>query len=158
MTEKPVHSELDGLRSTMEKEPSASSFFQYNLKNYDCHKYIKVRLLSKKPLNVDLKSGKVKTKLEDKEQRQPSSCFSFTSGSPKKPAGDASIHHHEAIVLHFHGGGFVAMSSNIHQNYTRRFANELNVPVFSVDYRLSPEHPFPAAVDDCWQVYYWICT
>ena len=48
------------------------------------------------------------------------------------------------------------MSSSLHQNYTRRFANELNVPVFSVDYRLAPEHRFPAAVNDCWQAYYWI--
>lgn len=54
------------------------------------------------------------------------------------------------MVLHIHGGGFVAMSSNSHQNYTRIWANELNIPVFSVDYRLSPESRFPDALNDCW--------
>ena len=60
------------------------------------------------------------------------------------------------VILHIHGGGFVAMSSNSHQNYTRIWANELNIPVFSIDYRLSPESKFPDALNDCWQVYYWL--
>ena len=60
------------------------------------------------------------------------------------------------MILHIHGGGFVAMSSGSHQSYTRLWANKLNIPVFSVDYRLSPEHNFPDALNDCWQVYYWL--
>jgi len=54
------------------------------------------------------------------------------------------------MIIHIHGGGFVAMSSATHQNYTRKWANELNVPVFSIDYKLAPQDPFPAAVNDCW--------
>ena len=50
------------------------------------------------------------------------------------------------------------MSSGSHQTYTRIWANELEgVPIFSVDYRLAPGHAFPAAINDVWQVYYWIC-
>lgn len=60
------------------------------------------------------------------------------------------------VMLHIHGGGFVAMSSASHQNYTRVWANILDIPVFSVDYRLSPESAFPDALNDCWQVYYWL--
>ena len=59
-------------------------------------------------------------------------------------------------MLHIHGGGFVAMSSASHQNYTRVWANILDIPIFSVDYRLSPESAFPDALNDCWQVYYWL--
>jgi len=64
--------------------------------------------------------------------------------------------HFDGIVIHFHGGGFIAMSSASHQSYTRVWANTLKKTVFSIDYRLAPTHPFPAAVDDCWQTYNWI--
>ena len=40
--------------------------------------------------------------------------------------------------------------------YTRQWANNTGLPVFSIDYRLAPESPFPAALNDCWQVYYWL--
>jgi hormone-sensitive lipase len=56
----------------------------------------------------------------------------------------------KAIVIHVHGGGFVAMSSGSHQSYTRMWANDLNIPIFSIDYRLSPAYDFPAALNDVW--------
>lgn len=62
----------------------------------------------------------------------------------------------DAILIHIHGGGFVGMSSSSHQTYTRRWANETGMPIFSIDYRLAPEHPYPAAINDVWQAYYWI--
>ena len=48
------------------------------------------------------------------------------------------------------------MSSGSHQNYTRLWANDLNIPIFSIDYRLAPNSPFPDALNDCWQVYYYL--
>ena len=48
------------------------------------------------------------------------------------------------------------MDSFSHQNYTRRWANILQVPVFSVDYRLAPKYPYPDPVNDCFQAYVWI--
>jgi len=62
----------------------------------------------------------------------------------------------DAIMIHIHGGGFVAMSSASHQTYTRKWANEVGIPIFSIDYRLAPEHAYPAALNDVWQAYYWI--
>lgn len=46
-------------------------------------------------------------------------------------------------ILHIHGGGFISMSSFIHQTYTRNWANELGVPIVSVDYGKAPEYPYP---------------
>jgi hypothetical protein len=63
-----------------------------------------------------------------------------------------------AICIHIHGGGFVSMSSASHQAYTRVWASESGIPIFSIDYRLAPENPYPAALNDVWQAYYWIIT
>ena len=62
---------------------------------------------------------------------------------------------HKAI-FHIHGGGFIAMSSRSHQNYSRRWAKETGAVLFSVDYRLAPQFPFPAALDDVWSAYLWV--
>lgn len=42
--------------------------------------------------------------------------------------------------------------------YTRIWAKNLNIPVVSVDYRLGPGYPYPAALDDCFQTYLWLCN
>ena len=54
------------------------------------------------------------------------------------------------MIIHVHGGGFISMSSGSHQNYTRVWANATHVPIISVDYRLAPDHAFPAALNDVW--------
>lgn len=48
------------------------------------------------------------------------------------------------------------MSSDVHQSYTRAWANELGVPIISVDYRLAPQSNFPDQLNDCWQIYHWL--
>lgn len=60
------------------------------------------------------------------------------------------------VVIHTPGGGFIASSSYSHQFYTRRWANELNALVFSLDYHKAPEHPYPHALDEVFQAYLWI--
>jgi acetyl esterase/lipase len=45
----------------------------------------------------------------------------------------------KAIIIHIHGGGFVTMSSDQHQTYTRQWARDVGIPVFMISYRLSPE-------------------
>jgi len=42
------------------------------------------------------------------------------------------------------------MSSGSHQTYTRLWANELEVPIVSIDYRLAPQDQFPVALNDVW--------
>ncbi|KAK2830655.1 hypothetical protein Q5P01_018586 [Channa striata] len=59
------------------------------------------------------------------------------------------------LIIHFHGGGFVSQTSRSHENYLRNWSKELSVPVLSVDYSLSPEAPFPRALEECFYAYCW---
>jgi cation diffusion facilitator CzcD-associated flavoprotein CzcO/acetyl esterase/lipase len=56
------------------------------------------------------------------------------------------------VLLYLHGGGYIACSSRSHRAYTSFFARQ-GFRVFAPDYRLAPEHVFPAAVDDAEAVY-----
>lgn len=52
------------------------------------------------------------------------------------------------VVVFFHGGGFVLCGIDSHDRHCRSLASDTGALVVSVDYRLAPEHPFPAAVED----------
>jgi len=56
------------------------------------------------------------------------------------------------VLVWFHGGGWVQGSVRTHDRPCRALAHRAGCRVVSVDYRLAPEHPFPAAVDDAWAV------
>ncbi|MCX5009814.1 alpha/beta hydrolase [Streptomyces sp. NBC_00555] len=52
-------------------------------------------------------------------------------------------------VVFFHGGGWLTGDLDTHDDVTRRMCRDVHTVVVAVDYRLAPEHPFPAAYDDC---------
>ena len=56
-------------------------------------------------------------------------------------------------MMHIHGGGFISMSSSSHQMYSRAWSKDLDLPIFSIDYRLAPEHPYPNGLQDCFDLY-----
>jgi acetyl esterase len=68
------------------------------------------------------------------------------------PIGDAAA---LPLILFFHGGGWVIGDLDTHDGVCRFLAAATGAAVLSVDYRLSPEHPFPAAVDDAWASFVW---
>ncbi|MFI1996233.1 alpha/beta hydrolase [Actinoplanes sp. NPDC020271] len=61
-----------------------------------------------------------------------------------EPAGDAR----GGTILYFHGGGFVSGSPTTALPVTANLVTRANVRAYSVDYRLAPEHPFPAGIED----------
>lgn len=59
------------------------------------------------------------------------------------------------IIVYCHGGGWALMSIDDYDTLGRRLASETGCTVVLVDYRLAPEHPFPAALDDVWKALTW---
>jgi monoterpene epsilon-lactone hydrolase len=70
----------------------------------------------------------------------------------KAAVRDASSTH---VVIHFHSGGYVMGSSTAYRNFAARLSRVTRAAVLVPDYRLAPEHPFPAAVDDAVATYQW---
>jgi len=60
------------------------------------------------------------------------------------------------VVLYLHGGGYVMGSRSTHRELAARIARDAAARVLLLEYRLAPEHPFPAAVDDATAAYRWL--
>ena len=60
------------------------------------------------------------------------------------------------VLVYFHGGGFTIGSIATHDALCRRLGHLADCAVLSVDYRLAPEHKFPCAQDDAWDVVQWV--
>lgn len=80
------------------------------------------------------------------------------------PAGDIPIRVYRPdtdeatppVVVFFHGGGFALGDLDTHDGECRSHAVASGAVVVSVDYRLAPEHPYPAAVEDAWAAVRWV--
>ena len=62
------------------------------------------------------------------------------------------------VLLFLHGGGFTIGGLETHESLCRQLALQSDVAVLALDYRLAPEHRFPAAVDDAWAALRWLAT
>ena len=68
---------------------------------------------------------------------------------PKNPAPGKAL-------LYIHGGGFISGSAASHKAHVAKFAQGSQTSALVFDYRLAPEHPFPAAIEDCIHAYQWL--
>lgn len=64
--------------------------------------------------------------------------------------------HADKAILYLHGGGYIIGSATSNLGVPLRIGPAAGVPVLSVDYRLAPEQPYPAALDDCLAAYRWL--
>ena len=62
----------------------------------------------------------------------------------------------DKVILYVHGGGYVMGSAGSHRDMTGRLSQAAGARVLSLNYRLAPEHPFPAPVDDSVAAYRWL--
>lgn len=69
---------------------------------------------------------------------------------------DANGSRPSPVLLYFHGGGFVLGGLDTHDSLCRQLALRSGGTVLALDYRLAPEHPFPAAWDDAWAALRWL--
>jgi acetyl esterase/lipase len=60
------------------------------------------------------------------------------------------------VILYVHGGGYVSGSCNDHRTIVAKFAKNVGVTCLTYEYRLAPEHPFPAGLDDSVKIYLWL--
>lgn len=60
------------------------------------------------------------------------------------------------VIMYIHGGGFISGSCLTHRMHVSKFAKGSGIKALLFDYRLAPEHPYPAAVEDCVTAYLWL--
>ena len=108
--------------------------------------YIKIKLYNFEKIKFDAKIINDKSIQNNESKKNENKEKESTKKKDKK----------KSIMFHVHGGGFVAMSPKSHENYLLKWANSLKIPIFSVDYRLSPGVAFPKSLDDVYQSYVWI--
>ena len=85
----------------------------------------------------------------DLEVPTPDGPLAARHYAPEEPGGP------HPLVVYFHGGGFVIGDLDVYDQSCRLLCRHAGVHVLSVDYRLAPEHPFPAAVDDAAAAFDW---
>jgi len=92
--------------------------------------------------------------VEERTFRRPDSSLRVRIYAP------AGVGAHEVLpgLVYFHGGGLVAGSLETHDGICRALAAASRCRLLSVDYRLAPEHSFPAAIDDGLAATWWVAT
>ena len=90
-------------------------------------------------------------KTEDRQIDGPNGPITLRISTPRDTGADKL-----PVLVQFHGGGWVIGDLDTHDNMCRYFANESDVIVVAVDYRLAPENRFPAGIEDCIAATEWV--
>ena len=130
------------------------------------------RLLPEMRLRGGLASGTVEEKRTAYRANvvragEPELVNFIEDGTVPGPAGDipiriyrpnADVSDHLPVVLYLHGGGFLSGDLDTHDPVCRLLANHVPAVVIAVNYRLAPEHPYPAAAADSFAVLRWLAA
>jgi acetyl esterase len=96
-------------------------------------------------------------KMSEDGEADPPEVAEVADGGFMGPASEIRFRRYRPIgvkagllptLIYYHGGGFVIGNIETHDSTCRRLANKSRCQVISIDYRLAPEHPFPAPIDD----------
>ena len=96
-------------------------------------------------------------KMSEDGEAEPPEVAEATDGGFAGPASEIRFRRYKPLgakagplptLIYYHGGGFVIGNIETHDSTCRRLANKSRCQVISIDYRLAPEHPFPAPTDD----------
>ena len=96
-------------------------------------------------------------KMSEDSEAEPMAVGETIDGAFAGPDGEIRFRRYRPLgsvagplptLIYYHGGGFVIGNIETHDSTCRRLANKSRCQVISIDYRLSPEHPFPAPIDD----------
>ncbi|MBV8187927.1 MAG: alpha/beta hydrolase [Alphaproteobacteria bacterium] len=96
-------------------------------------------------------------KMSEDSEAEPPEVAAVIDGKFAGPGGDIGYRRYKPIgaadgllptLVYYHGGGFVIGTLETHDSTCRRLANKSRCQVIAIDYRLAPEHPFPAPIDD----------
>lgn len=92
----------------------------------------------------------------------PIEVYSVVDSTIPGPAGDVPVRTYRATrqptatVVYFHGGGWITGDLDSHDFFVRKLAHETGYVFVAVDYRLAPENPFPAGLEDCMAAATWV--
>jgi acetyl esterase/lipase len=136
--------DLDALRPQLREEASAF-LAQFSTAPDDPAAPVAARIAAQRAahLSDDLTSQKA----VDREIAGPAGPIRLRTFVPDRVDG---------VMLHLHGGGFIAGSPEMTDLLNEVVADSVHVAVVSVDYRLAPEHPYPAGPDDCEAAALWL--
>lgn len=112
---------------------------------------VEARLAFKQFYQIAMPPAVAIGKTETLEAPGPDGALALRVYTPVAAGGESL----PAIVF-FHGGGFVVGDLDCYDTLCRNLANDAGARVIAVDYRLAPEHPFPAAVEDSFAALKWI--
>ncbi len=96
------------------------------------------------------------TRLQGRHAPDDIEVLTLTSGVGVRLFRPAGVSGAGPALLWIHGGGYVIGSAAQDDELCRRFARELGATVASVDYRLAPEYPYPAPLEDCYSALTWL--
>jgi acetyl esterase/lipase len=110
------------------------------------------------PAKPDTTIGQMRGAMEKVSERvaEDVTCTPVTAGGVPAEWIVAPGAADDRVILYLHGGGYVMGSINTHRAMIARISRAATAKALALDYRLAPEHPFPAAVEDATAAYRWL--
>jgi epsilon-lactone hydrolase len=116
-------------------------------------------LTGNKPLEEQREQMKRLEKfIEEVDGEEPGRIVDATAGFDGEWIDPQTGFNPNQVILYLHGGAYVNKTPAFHRRYVRHLASLTNTRALMVDYRLAPEHPFPAALDDAVTAYKWLLS